>query len=212
MTQAYWLRQRRPDEAHYLIAPGVSEAVADAAIDRLEGAKDGFGGAKPRWYAAAERLAYWWFAILAAPTAAWFILFAPNGEGPWMNLWYGLAATPLVTGAFAGLLWAAARLQARPGATKPDALAAELSHLVRHAGSVLEEVEGLLDKDPAAAEQIRELAWRAAGVGEANRVRAAEELERLWRLADPQAAAERDEELREIDAMMTQLRRDGKIE
>ncbi|MEU6859648.1 hypothetical protein AB0B28_12345 [Glycomyces sp. NPDC046736] len=195
-----------------ITAPGPARDGADAAIARLEGALAGFGGPKPGWFRAVERLGRWWYLIVAVVMAVCFAAFVSNGESAGMNVLYGLAFSPIATLVVVGAVTGAAHLQTlMTGRTGRDRVVKEVAEFARPAGGVVTQVEAILAADPGLAERVHEVAWRAAGVGNPDRVAAERELDELWRLADPEAAEERDAEIRRIEEDIEKLKRDGKL-
>ncbi|WP_030161116.1 hypothetical protein [Glycomyces sp. NRRL B-16210] len=210
MAEVGWLRRSR-DAKHVIItAPDGPAPGTEAAVAQLEGVLAGFSGAKPAWYRPLERLGRWWYAIVAALSAAAFVALAPDDAGTARNLAYGLLFSPIATLAVGGLLSAAAHLQVHlsNGGDRDQAIKA-VADRARPAGSVADRVEAILAKDPPLEAQVHALAWKAAGIGEPNRKAANRELDELWRLADPAAAEARDAKIRQIEEQIARDRREG---
>ncbi|MQM28114.1 hypothetical protein [Glycomyces albidus] len=198
MADVRWLIRTRQSAQVIITAPDAPVGVG-AAVERLEAALDGYAGPKPAWFRALERLGYWWYAICMAATAAVFAAAAPNGVA--LNIAYGLGSGIAVAVVSGGLIAGAAHVQTRltSGRTAQQTIA-EAAPLARPAGSVADRVEAVLAWDPSREHEVHRLAWDAAEAGRPNRRAADEELDDLWRRADPEAAAAREATLRRIRA------------
>jgi uncharacterized integral membrane protein len=211
MPAAPWLRESRLSKNLFVIAPGstASEAEIAEAMDRHDGLRGGWSGPKPRWFKAVERVGYWWYLIATVLGSAVFVVFAPNGDTVWMKVIFGAGAGPLILLVIQLLVFGAAWVQIRLAAgTDKNAVLREADKVARPATFNYDQVGTILAVDPSAEPELHRLCWAAAGVGEAGRGAAMDQLHELWRRADPAAAAELDAKLRDVEEKIARLRKD----
>ncbi|MCD0447320.1 hypothetical protein LO763_27260 [Glycomyces sp. A-F 0318] len=208
MAGVSWIVRPKGSEHVIITAPDAPVGVGDA-VDRLQAALDGFPGRKPVWFRPLERLGYWWYPICMVAMAVAVAFAGPRELG--LNIAYGLGAGVTVAVLSGMVLTGLAHLQSRltSGRTVEQAVK-EVAPLARGAGGVADRVEAILARDPAREREVHLLAWRAAGVGTPHRGRADDELDELWKLADPAGAAAREAKIREIEAALAPHRRDRK--
>jgi hypothetical protein len=213
MPAAAWLRENRLSKNLFVIAPDstASESEIAAAMDRHDGLSGGWSGAKPGWYKAVERVGYWWYLISAALGSVCFIIFAPNDDSAWMKALFGISAGPVILLIVQLLVFGVAWLQVRlAGDTDKKRVLREANRIARPAVFDYDRIGTILAVAAASEAELHRLCWTASGVGEQGRGAAMDQLHELWRRADPEAAAEFDARLRELEEKLARFRKDDK--
>ncbi|THV42731.1 hypothetical protein [Glycomyces buryatensis] len=205
-----WIVEGERSGRPIIIAPTATSGIDDA-VRRMDLAFDGWAGPIPGWFKVLEKIGRWWYLIWVAIGIAVMALVVDREV--WEYFVYGPVPGVFVATITGFLAYGLGHLQARisGGLGGRDAVIAALASQVRPGGAVKKMAVAALAADPAAEHYIHDLAWRAAGIGEANRVHATEELTQLWREADPEDAAAFDAKIADIEAKFKKLGDDGKI-
>lgn len=199
MAQLDWLHTGPRSGKPIMTAPGVSDP--GDAVAQVDGALDGFSGRVPGWYAVVSKIGYWWIAIcLIGGLAVGLVANASAIE--WRiasGLMIGIVAIP-VGGALLRLL---AKAQSRSTAAgSPEQALADVAGLARPvAADVKKAIVAVLAKDPRQEGKVHQLAWRSNQDGPA-----LQELDGLWKQADPETVAARDTETARLEARVAAVR------
>ncbi|MDA1359632.1 hypothetical protein O1R50_08360 [Glycomyces luteolus] len=212
MSAAAWLRESRLSKNLFVIAPGstASEAEVAEAMNRHDGLSGGWAGPKPGWFQTVERVGRWWYLIAAALGSVFFIIFAPNGDSIWMKAFFGISAGPIILLLIQLLVYGIAWTQVKLTGGDKKAVLSEANKVARPAAFGRDRVGTILAMDPSAEPELHRLCWAASGVGEQGRGAAMDQIHEMWRRADPEAAAELDEMIRDTQEKLARFRNDGK--
>jgi hypothetical protein len=199
MAQLDWLHTGPRSGKPIMTAPGSLDARD--AVARVDAALDGWSGKVPAWYAAVGKIGYWWVAICLIGGLAIGLVANPS-EIEWRiasGLMIGILAIP-VGGTLLRLL---AKAQSRgTGAANPERALADVAHTARPmSGDVKKAVDAVLARDPRQEPKVHQLAWRGN-----EDAAALQELDGLWRQADPEAVAARDREMADLEARVAIVR------
>ncbi|GHH71833.1 hypothetical protein [Promicromonospora soli] len=198
MAQLDWLHVGVRSDKPIVTAPGVTDT---GAVTQVDDALDGFSGKVPGWFKALEKIGYWWYAICVIAGLAFSLALSP-AEMAWKiaaGLTIGLVAAPVTSGLLRLLAKAQARAGGESGTERALAVLADRARPV--SGETKFEVEAVLAKDPSLEHRVHQLAWRATEDPAARK-----ELESLWEMADPAAAAARAAKFAELDAKIASLK------
>lgn len=210
MAQPGWMRTGKHSKKYIVTAPGATDV--GEAVERVDAALEGYAGKVPGWFAAVQKLGYWWYGIcIVVALALMFTVGSGNVSFKVASaVFLGVVGAP-VTG---WILLTLAKLQSRiTGAPSAKQALAEFADRARPISEeTRSQVETVLAKDPSLEPKLHRLAWNITPDRHSTENPGArKELEGLWAEADPEGAAEVAALVAEMDAKIAALKAKGTI-